>query len=146
MATREEAIQAIKDYPSIDKKIHDRREEILVPYNPFEDENIGGGRAENKKDESQEKMALKLASDNYLNKLHRQENAVCKVLHQCAVNAEPRRLDDTTYMIIDELYLKERRELTIEGIATRVNISRASVFRRRDAFLEAVKKELKNSK
>lgn len=141
-----QTIEVIRKYPLMDKLIHDREMEIMYPFNPDVDENIGGGRAENKKDESQERMSLKLASDKYLNKLHRQENAVCKVLHQCAVNAEPRRLDDTTYMIIDELYLKERRELTIEGIATRVNISRASVFRRRDAFLEAVKKELKNSK
>lgn len=137
-----QTIEVIRKYPLMDKLIHDREIEIMYPFNPDVDENIGGGRAENKKDESQERMALKLASDKYLNKLHRQENAVCKVLHQCATNQEPRRLDDTTYMIIDELYLKERREYTIDGIADKVHVSRRNVFYRRDAFVKAVKDEL----
>lgn len=141
-----DTIELIRSYPMMDKLIHDKEMEIMYPFNPNADENIGGGRAENKKDESQEKLALRLASDRELKRLHDQENAVCKVLHQCATNQEPRRLDETTYMIIDELYLRERREYTVDKIAIIVNISRASVFRRRDAFVEAVKKELKNSK
>lgn len=136
-------IEVIKGYPMMSQLIHDREIQIMYPFSPDVDENIGGGRAKNKKDDSQERMALRLASDNELNKLHKREDAVCKVLYQCATNKEPRRLDDTTYMIIDEMYLKERRELTIDGIANKVHTSRRNVFNRRDAFVNAVKKELK---
>lgn len=138
MATREEAIQAIKDYPSIDKKIHDRREEILVPYNPFEDENIDGGRAQNVRNESLEHSVEQLDADPVLSYLYAEEKAVANVLSKCVKKGVRSLIDDATYDIIYELYLRENQVYNIDQIADKVCLSRRSVFRRRDAFVEEV--------
>ena len=145
MATREEAIQAIKDYPSIDKKIHDRREEILVPYNPFEDENIDGGRAQNVRNESLEHSVEQLEMDPVLSYLYAEEEAVRKALSKCVKKGVRSLLDDATYDIIYEFYLRENRVYNVEQIAEKVNLSRRAVYKHRDAFIEEVRINLNQS-
>ena len=142
MATRDEAIQAIKDYPSIDKKIHDRREEILAPYNPFEDENIGSGRAQNIRNESLEHSVERLEMDPVLSYLYTEEKAVANVLKQCVKKGVRSMLDDATAVIIDEFYFEEIRKHDAVGIGRMVGLSKTRVYARKDAFIEAVRKEL----
>ncbi|HJE97924.1 hypothetical protein [Ligilactobacillus pobuzihii] len=142
MATRDEAIQAIKDYPIIDKKIHDRREEILVPYNPFEDENIDGGRAQNVRNESLEHSVEQLEMDPVLKYLYAEEKAVATVLSQCIEKQVRSLLDKATYDIIYEFYLRETQIYNAEGIGKKVHLSRGRVYARKDAFIAEVQKEL----
>lgn len=145
MATRDEAIQVIKDYPSIDKKIHDRREEILVPYNPFEDENIDGGRAQNVRNESLEHSVEQLEMDPVLSYLYAEEETVRKALSKCVKKGVRSLLDDATYDIIYEFYLRENRVYNVEQIAEKVNLSRRAVYKHRDAFIEEVRINLNQS-
>lgn len=142
MATRDEAIQAIKDYPNIGKKTHDRREEILVPYNPFEDENIDGGRAQNVRNESLEHSVEQLDTDPVLKYLYAEENAVATVLSQCIEKQVRSLLDKVTYDIIYEFYLRETQIYNADGIAQKVGLSRSGMYKRKDAFINAVQEEL----
>ena len=142
MATREEAENAIKEYPHVARDIHRRRLEIKVPFVPFEDENVNGGRAQNVRNEAVENMIINLGDDPELTDLYNARDAVECVLNQC-VNKQVRSLlDKATYDIIYEFYLRETQIYNAEGIGKKVNLSRARVYARKDAFVDAVRKEL----
>lgn len=113
--------------------IKKREDELINRFQEFKDENVGGGRAQNKKDDGVECMAITLAEDRRLNNLKRNEEAVRKVLESS---------DPVTRDIIYELYLRENCILTLEGIAQEAHLSRSQVHRRRDNFFKEVAKEL----
>ena len=142
MATREETIEVIKNYPHLNRLIHERRQAILHPYQAFEDENINGGRAQNVRNESIERSVEQLDADVELNTLYKQQEAVSLVLSKCVKKGVRSLLDDATYDIIFELYLRENQVYNIDQIADKVCLSRRSVFRRRDAFVEEVRTNL----
>lgn len=142
MATREEAIEVIKNYPHLNRLIHDRRQAILHPYQEFRDENINGGRAQNVRNESIERSVEQLDADVELNALYKQQEAVSLVLSKCVKKGVRSLLDDATYDIIFELYLRKNQVYNIDQIADKVCLSRRSVFRRRDAFVEEVRTNL----
>ena len=125
--------EIVEDYPNYSRYIAQREEEILYRYNEFQDENIGGGKAENVRDESNEYKAIALAEDRNLYSLKRNEEAVEYAL---------KHTDDLTRDIIYELYLRENQQYTMSGIATNVGYSRNQVMRKRNAFFEAVANEL----
>lgn len=143
MATRAETIEVIKSYPHLNRLIHDRRQAILHPYQEFRDENINGGRAQNVRNESIERSVEQLDADVELNALYKQQEAVSLVLSKCVKKGVRSLLDDATYDIIFELYLRENQVYNIDQIADKVCLSRRSVFRRRDAFVEEVRTNLK---
>ena len=142
MATREETIGIIRNYPHLNHLIHERRQAILHPYQPFEDENINGGRAQNVRNESIERSVEQLDADVELNALYKQQEAVSLVLSKCVKKGVRSLLDDATYDIIFELYLRKNQVYNIDQIADKVCLSRRSVFRRRDAFVEEVRTNL----
>lgn len=142
MATREETIEVIKNYPHLNRLIHERRQAILHPYQEFKDENINGGRAQNVRNESIERSVEQLDADVELNALYKQQEAVSLVLSKCVKKGVRSLLDDATYDIIFELYLRENQVYNIDQIADKVCLSRRSVFRRRDAFVEEVRTNL----
>ena len=142
MATRAEAIEVIKNYPHLNRLIHDRRQAILHPYQEFRDENINGGRAQNVRNESIERSVEQLDADVELKALYKQQEAVSLVLSKCVKKGVRSLLDDATYDIIFELYLRENQVYNIDQIADKVCLSRRSVFRRRDAFVEEVRTNL----
>lgn len=142
MDVKERAIEAIEDYPDMSKKIHEREQEILYPYQAFDDDNIGGGRAQGVRDESTEKTVQKLIDDPILKEYHRKQDAVEKVLRRCITKQVRSLLDNATYDIIYEFYFRDTQIYTAEGIAQKVNLSKRSVYARRNAFIEAVAKEL----
>ena len=142
MATREETIEVIKNYPHLKRLIHERRQAILHPYQEFKDENINGGRAQNVRNESIERSVEQLDADVELNALYKQQEAVSLVLSKCVKKGVRSLLDDATYDIIFELYLRENQVYNIDQIADKVCLSRRSVFRRRDAFVEEVRTNL----
>ena len=142
MATRAETIEVIKNYPHLNRLIHERRQAILHPYQEFKDENINGGRAQNVRNESIERSVEQLDADVELNALYKQQEAVSLVLSKCVKKGVRSLLDDATYDIIFELYLRENQVYNIDQIADKVCLSRRSVFRRRDAFVEEVRTNL----
>lgn len=140
---KRKVIRIIRSYPTMAQDIHDRREKIKHPYQESVDENIGGGRAENVRNESTERMISKLVDgDHILNKITFQAKAVEKVLKQCIKKQNRSLLDNITYDIIFEFYLTDIRTCNADSIARKVNISRSQVYERRNAFIEAVYYEL----
>lgn len=123
----------IREYPTSEMYIKRREDELINRFQEFKDENVGGGRTQNKKDEGVECMAITLAEDRRLNNLKRNEEAVRKILESS---------DPVTRDIIYELYLRENCILTLEGIAQEAHLSRSQVHRRRDNFFKEVAKEL----
>lgn len=123
----------IRDYPTSEMYINRREQELMNKFQEFKDENIGGGRAKNQRDESTERMAISLAEDRRLNNLKRNEEAVHKALQAS---------DEITGDIIYELYLRENCILTLEGIAQKAHLSGTAVKKRRLKFFEKVAEEL----
>ncbi len=121
--------EIVEDYPNYSRYIAQREEEILYRYNEFQDENIGGGKAENVRDESNEYVAISLAEDKNLNSLKRQQNAISEALAHCG---------QTTYDIVYELYLRENQQYTLDGIARITHFSRRQVINLRNKFFEDV--------
>ena len=142
MATREQAIEAIKDYPHISRLIHERRQAILFPHDEFADENIGGGRAQNTRNESIEHAVFNLTDDPELKRLESERQAVEAVLEQCVKKDVRSMLDDVTYQIIQEFYFEDVRRHNADGIGRLTGLSRSGVYKRRDAFVEAVRCKL----
>lgn len=122
----------LRSYPLMSQLIAERELEIKYPHRPV-DENIGGGKAQNVRDESLERMIIKLVDDPQLKELHQQENAIAECLQAT---------DPITYAIIDELYLTERRSLTQAGLALKYFMDERTVRKRRDKFLLSLDKKL----
>lgn len=123
----------LKDYPKIDSYIKQRENEIMYPYKPDRDENIGGGRALNKRDESAEMTAITIADDKYIQGLKRNKEIISRCLKQS---------DSLTYEIIEQLYFKEFPFLTMTGIAQFNHVDRTVCSRRRTQFFEKIAEEL----
>ncbi|WP_057826426.1 hypothetical protein [Lentilactobacillus sunkii] len=122
----EPALKALKKYPKLDQWIQYRRLEITHPYYPGRDENIGGGRPINKVDRHVEDQAIQLSMDPKL--MYYQY--VQKSVQVCLDLA-----DSETQKIIEELYFKQT-DLNSEGIAQKLHMSRKTLYKRRNAFLE----------
>lgn len=142
MATREEAIQAIKRYPDYERDKRRRELELRYPFDAYSDENIGGGRAQNVRDESLENEVSRVLSDHKLIELERNKNAVESVLKQCVDKPVRTLLDRATYEIIYEFFFANNRHYDAVGLGKHLSLSRSRVYARRDAFIKAVQKEL----
>lgn len=73
--------------------------------------------------------------------LRENQRAVERVLKKCITSIDQGALDNITYDIIFELYLRETAILNTEGIAQKVHLSVSQVRRRRQIFFEEVAKE-----
>lgn len=142
MASRKDAIAAIQDYPNLEMRISRRKEEIEYPYQVDEDENIGGGRPQNVRSEVIEKKLEKKDNDPVLKFYLNQQYAVESTLAKCVKKDVRSLLDDATYDIIYEFYLRETQIYNADQISERVNLSRRAVYNRREAFIEAVQAKL----
>ena len=118
------------DYPHIDTYVKQRTEELMYPYNPNQDENIGGGRS-SVIDMPVERMAINIATDRRLTTLERNKKIIDQCLDQC--NGE-------TYKIIDTVYFK--RAKSVEGVAMTIPLSASQARRLRQQFFERVADEL----
>lgn len=122
----------IRDYPSAEEYVRRREQELMYKYQEFQDENVGGGRAENKKDEGVAQMAITLATDRRIENIKRNQQAVGRALQ---------RSSDITRDIIYELYLRENGIYNTEGVAQMAHISTSQVRRKRNKFFELVAEE-----
>lgn len=118
------------DYPKTDEYIKQRTQELMYPYNPNQDENIGGGRS-NITDNPVERMAINIATDRRLTTLERNKKIIDQCLDQCSRE---------TYKIIDTVYFK--RAKSVEGVAMEIPLSASQARRLRQQFFERVADEL----
>lgn len=123
----------IRDYPRTDTYIKNREKELMNRFNDLKDENVGGGRAQYKKNSGVEDMAIDLAEDLRLHVLRQHADAVKWCLDDS---------DMETQNIINELYLKEHIELNIWGVSQKVHMSVASCKNRRQVFFEKLASKL----
>lgn len=142
MATKQQAINAIQDYPHISRLIRERELELEYPFDAYPDQNIDGGRAQNVRDESIEAALERKLADPQLAYYKQEEKAVERALRKCVKKGVRSLLDDATYDIIYETYLREDQLYNVDQIAQMANVSRRSVFRRKNAFIEEVRSNL----
>ena len=114
------------DYPHIDTYVKQRTEELMYPYNPNQDENIGGGRS-NMPGTPTERLALNIATDKRLSALERNKNCIDEALDES---------NSITVAIIKMVYFK--KEKTVDGAAMSVSLSTSQVKRLRLNFFELV--------
>jgi len=123
----------LRDYPNVEKYIHEREEELKYPTRD-PDENVGGGKG-GKISKPQEQMVITLDEDRRLNRLKQQRN----VIDDCLDNADP-----DTRTIIYEMYFRKYPLFKMEGLITegKIHCSRASAFQLRANFLKDVAQQL----
>jgi len=124
--------QILRDYPDIEEYVHERRQELMQPYDAVPDENIGGGRS-NVPSKPLEDMVVSIADDRRLAVLEQNK----KVVDECL-----KMVDDDTVNLITELYFKKHPMLTIGGVAVQLHSNRATMGRKRTKFFELVKSKL----
>lgn len=117
--------EILQDYPRLPAYIQERREELLTPYYPGRDENVGGGKIEFKYDESTANRAIDLVTDRELKGLEKTRQAIAYCLE---------RADDETIAVIHELYFKAQPKPSLQAVSMRLNISRPVVGRKRQLF------------
>lgn len=132
MKTRTKRIieEYLREYPETNRYLKERNLQIIYPYRQA-DENVGGGKAQYKYDESVVFTAISLVEDKKLNTIQHHRD----VIDDCLDST-----DDDTKAIIRELYFKRHQQYTIEGLVANgiVNVSRAQAFRLRDKFIQQV--------
>ncbi|MDN2452536.1 transcriptional regulator [Lactobacillus sp. UCMA15818] len=124
----------LRDYPKIDKHIEKREQELRYPIKPT-DENIGGGRAQNKRAEPIETMVITIDEDEALNAFKRQRDVIDDCLGECGKDTET---------IIKELYFKRYPQFTLNGLVENhiVLVGYNKAYQLRNNFIEDVAKGL----
>ncbi|KRL98035.1 MULTISPECIES: DUF722 domain-containing protein [Liquorilactobacillus] len=124
----------LRDYPKIDKYIEAREMELRYPVKPA-DENIGGGKAENKRPEVVERMIITIDEDRALNSLKKQRDVIDNCLEEAGEDTE---------RIIQEMYFSRRPQFTMNGLVQNniVGVGLRKAYALRNSFIEKVAKEL----
>lgn len=122
----------LRDYPHYNEYIKECEEEIRHPY-VESDENIGGGRSVGKQEHLTETI-VRIDEDKRIRQMKRQQRAVANCLD--------RYNSDIVYQMCKELYFVNKRRLTLDGVAYKLNVSRRTLIRRREDFFIDLTKEL----
>lgn len=122
----------LRDYPHYNEYIKECEEEIRHPY-VESDENIGGGRSAGKQEHLTETI-VRIDEDKRIRQMKRQQRAVANCLD--------RYNSDIVYQMCKELYFVNKRRLTLDGVAYKLNVSRRTLIRRREDFFIDLAKEL----
>lgn len=127
----------LEDYPHYSVYKAQREFELRHPYQE-PDENVGGGKAQFKKNDSVDRMLITIEQDRRLNSLWREHMAI-----QICFEEAP----DIVQTIVKELYFKDphlRKYMTIGDlvIAKQIPCSRATGYQLFNKFLQEVAVEL----
>lgn len=123
----------LKDYPHLKKKIARRNEELMHPY-VERDENVGGGRAENKERNPTMQMIITLDDDRAIHTMQREHEVITRLLDAAG---------DTTATIIKQCYIDAPYHSIKQLVATgKVWCSVTKAYKLRDQFFSDVAKEL----
>lgn len=126
--------EILTDYPNIDKHIHERELALRYPILPA-DENVGGGRAQNKIAEPVLNMMITIDTDRRLYNLKRNQKAIDDTLDE---------FGNDTYTIINELYFKKHPEFTLNGLVQnhKVLVGKDKAYKLRNDFFESLARRL----
>mgnify|MGYP002404191379 CR=1 FL=1 len=120
------------DYHETLKRIKERKEEILFSSSSV-DENKGGANSARVPNSPTERIATMLVMDKRLRELERITEAIETVYQS---------LDTERKKLIRLKYWTKPQTLTWEGIALKLNVSRATVFRWREEVVNAIAEKL----
>lgn len=119
------------DYHETIRRIKERKEEIM--YSSSLDENKGGANSARVPNSPTERIATMLVMDKRLRELERITEAIETVYQS---------LDVERKKLIRLKYWTKPQTLTWEGIALKLNVSRATVFRWREEVVNAIAEKL----
>lgn len=131
--TQKLVIEMLKEYPSLPKSIQKREWEIKNPIME-PDENVGGGRAQNKRWTYYDNIIITLDEDMELHTLQKKYQAISKCLEEAG---------EETVTIIKGLYMK-RYPTTISGLIAsgKLFCGQSKAYKLRDRFIAEVAKRL----
>lgn len=124
----------LRDYPNIEGYIKARESEMRYASGTL-DENIGGGRAQYKYNDSFISTLITIDEDRMLRALKRQRDIVDDCLEYA---------DEDTKVIIYELYFKRNPRYTLIGLVENnlLSVGRTQAYDLRNRFVESVAKDL----
>lgn len=143
-------VKILKDYPHFEKYAKERENYLAHGWHQA-DENIGGGKSNvmtsqfGDYDESgnaigkpsvtnsTEVEAITIADDRRLINMELEHDAV----NRCFAESDPE-----TKTIIQELYIRPRPILTVDGVADKVHLSASQVRRKREQFFGMMRQSL----
>lgn len=123
-------VQILKDYRRTDTYIRQREEELMYPYQAYQDENIGGGRSGQTSDTTA-RMAITIADDRRLSNLEKNRNTVDACLNDT---------DEVTKDLIYQMYITN--EYSVIRASQEINITDRHARRLHSKFVEKVADEL----
>lgn len=124
----------LRDYPNFPQYIKQREEELFNPVTD-DDENVGGGRALNKRSDPVLRTTITINDDKYLWTMKKERKAIDECLDEAGNDTE---------LIIKELYFVKYQNLTLGDLCARqiIPLSRSTAYRLRNNFLEELAKKL----
>lgn len=124
----------LRDYPKFPRYIKEREQALLHPV-PDQDDNVGGGRAENKRKDPTGQSAITIADDGMLLALKKEYKAIDDCLDESG---------EITVRIIQELYFKPRNGKRIVDLCDEriIPVSTTKAYELRNKFLENLAKKL----
>lgn len=120
--------ELLSKYPDLDDIIADRREELMTPWRPT-DENIGGGKPSATSVSTTERTVVRIVDDPTLMHLAHLKHAV----DHCLAHS-----DDDTVAIIKGYYMAGHNGMPITALADRLCVSDRTARRKKQSFLEAL--------
>ena len=124
----------LRDYPKIDDYIEEREQQLRYPTGQT-DENIGGGRAQFKYNETVLDTLITIDEDRRINALKWQREIIDDCLDGVGRDTE---------IIIDELYFKKYPRYTMVGLVenNKVKVNKTQAYELRNKFIENCAKGL----
>lgn len=131
--TKKRIEEILRDYPKMDRYIHDRREELMFP-TKSEDDNVGGGKS-SKISKPQEQMLITIDEDKQLKALEREQEAVAISLADS---------DADTNVIAEELYFKKHPKYQMDGLIEDklIYCRRTQAFQKKSKLIRRIAKEM----
>lgn len=124
----------LRDYPKLPNYIKQREDELKYP-TPDQDDNVGGGRALNKRSNPVERQVITINDDRWLQQLKKERQAI----DECLDNA-----GGITVKIIQETYFKGNMGLRMVDLCDRqiIPVSTTKAYELRNNFLVELAKKL----
>lgn len=127
-------VKMLKEYPDLPKRIQRREWEIKHPITK-PDENVGGGRAQNKRWDYYDNIVITLDEDMELNNLQREYEAISACLDKAGQD---------TVAIIQGLYMSRYPSTVTELVTTgKLFCSKTTAYKLRDRFIEQVASKMR---
>ena len=124
----------LHDYPKLSQYIKKREEEIENP-TMDDDENVGGGRAKNKRSDPVANVVITINDDRRLQRLKLERQAIDECLDETG---------EVTVLLIQKLYFDNYTKCTIPELCDQhiIPVGTTRAYELRNAFLEKLAQKL----